>query len=342
MSGEAEGGGAMEDSTRRQFLELTLAQAAPDRGVPTPRRKDFKPAYFQLEHSGELAKRASELYSIYRSCRLCPRQCGVDRTKGRKGVCSSTSRAKVFSAHPHFGEERPLVGRGGSGTIFFSNCNLLCIFCQNWEINHRGDGSYVSDDEIGGLMLGLQRAGCHNINLVTPTHVLPNIVGGLRYAIYRGLRVPLVYNCGGYEPVEIVKLLDGVVDIYLPDFKYSDGAMAEQYSSGARDYPERAAAAIEEMHRQVGELVVDENGIALRGLMIRHLVLPGNIAGTDKFVQFVANRLSRSTYVNIMDQYRPEYKARSIQGLSRRITPAEYRQALTWAREAGLTRLDPG
>ena len=306
------------------------------------RRQDFEPAYLGLERSGELARRAQELRSIYGSCRLCPRKCGVNRLKGEKGVCSSTSRAKVFSAHAHFGEERPLVGRGGSGAIFFSNCNLLCVFCQNWEINHRGDGSYTSDENIGRMMTDLQRSGCHNINLVTPTHILPNIVAGLRAAIRRGLRLPLVYNCGGYEPVEIIKLLDGIVDIYLPDFKYTDGAMAEKYSSGARDYPERAAAAIEEMHRQVGALVADENGIALRGLIVRHLVLPGNIAGTDKFVQFVATRLTPSTYVNIMAQYRPEYKAKSIPELSRRITSEEYRQAIRWAKEAGLTRLDPG
>lgn len=329
----------MEDSTRRQFLGATLASA---QEIPGARRKEFEPAYLRLERSGELARRASQLYSIYRRCELCPRQCGVDRTKGQTGFCSSTSRAKVYSAHPHFGEERPLVGRGGSGTIFFSNCNLLCVFCQNWEINHRGDGSFVSDDAIGRLMIDLQAAGCHNINLVTPTHILPNIVGGLRFAIARGLRLPLVYNCGGYEPVQIIQLLDGIVDIYLPDFKYADGAMAQKYSSGAGDYPERAAAAIAEMHRQVGELLVDENGIALRGLIIRHLVLPGNIAGTDKFVQFVATRLSRSTYVNIMAQYRPEYKARGIPELSRRITGAEYRQAMRWATEAGLTRLDAG
>jgi putative pyruvate formate lyase activating enzyme len=332
----------MEDSTRRQFLEATLASSAPGQDSRIVRRKDFAACYLRLERSGELARRSAELYSIYQSCRLCPRQCGVNRARGEKGVCSSTSRAKVFSAHPHFGEERPLVGRGGSGTIFFSNCNLLCAFCQNWQINHRGDGSYVSDDAIGRLMTDLQAAGCHNINLVTPTHILPNIIGGLRAAIRNGLRVPLVYNCGGYEPAGIIKLLDGIVDIYLPDFKYTDGAMAEKYSSGARDYPEQAAAAIEEMHRQVGELLTDENGIALRGLMIRHLVLPGNIAGTDKFVQFVAARLTRSSYVNIMDQYRPEHKARNIPELSRRITRAEYRQAIRWAKEAGLTRLDPG
>lgn len=330
----------MEDPTRREFLGAAMASAAGAQDVPRMRRKDFEPAYLRLERSGELARRASALRAIYRSCRLCPRECGVDRSKGQTGICSSTSRAKVFSAHPHFGEERPLVGRGGSGTIFFSNCNLLCCFCQNWEINHRGDGSYASDETIGRLMIDLQEAGCHNINLVTPTHILPNIVAGLRFAVIRGLRVPLVYNCGGYEPVEIIRMLDGIVDIYLPDFKYADETNAEKYSSGAKSYPQIAAAAIREMHRQVGELTVDEKDIALRGLIIRHLVLPGNIAGTDQFVKFVAAKLSRSTYVNIMAQYRPEYKARNIPELARRVTGAEYRQALRWAQEAGLTRVE--
>ena len=190
-------------------------------------------------------------------------------------------RARFAAGHPHFGEERPPVGRGGSGTIFFGHCNLLCVFCQNWEISHRGDGSEMNDEGLAALRIGLQKAGCHNISLATPTHVVPSIVGALRVAIVRGLRVPLVYNCGGYEAEEIVKLLDGIVDIYLPDFKFADSAVAEKYCGGARDYAERAAAAILEMHRQVGDLVVDEKGIALRGLMIRHLVLPGNIATHD-------------------------------------------------------------
>jgi putative pyruvate formate lyase activating enzyme len=331
----------MDDSTRREFLEASLLAARESKpGVPTMRRKDFKPAYLRLERTGELAARARTLYSIFRSCRLCPRQCGVNRVKGETGICQATSRLKVASTHPHFGEEKPLVGRHGSGTIFFSHCNLRCCFCQNWEIAHRGDGSYLSDQSLGRLMTDLQGIGCHNINLVTPTHVVPNIVQGLRSAIALGLQVPLVYNCGGFEPVEILKLLDGIVDIYLPDFKYTDGVMSEKYSSGAKDYPEIAAAAHQEMHRQVGELLVDENGIALRGLMIRHLVLPNNIAGTAKFVQFVAHQLTRSTYVNIMAQYRPEHKARQIPELSRRITAAEYQQATDWARQAGLTRLD--
>ncbi len=335
----------MEEPTRREFAGAFLSVhllGAQKSNVPTMLRKDFEPAYLKLERSGELAERARALWAIYKSCRLCPRQCGVNRLKGEKGVCQATSRVKVASAHAHFGEERPLVGRWGSGTIFFSHCNLLCCFCQNWEINHRGDGSYMSDEMLGRLMVQMQDLRCHNVNLVTPTHVVPNIVQALRTAIRLGLRIPLVYNCGGYEPVEIIKMLEGIVDIYLPDFKYMDGAMAEKYSSGASDYPERAAAAIEEMHRQVGELVVDENGIALRGLIIRHLVLPNNIAGTDKFVRWVAEKLSKSTYVNIMAQYRPEHKAFQYPELSRRITAAEYSQAIRWAREAGLTRLDRG
>ncbi len=342
----------MDDTTRRQFAAGLLGTGlvsistgacasgnARDR-LPVMRRKDFTPAYLELERTGELAKREEALKAIYQSCRLCPRQCGVNRAKWETGVCSSTSRAKVYSAHPHFGEERPLVGRGGSGTIFFSNCNLLCCFCQNWEINHRGDGSYISDERLGRLMVEVQRLGCHNINVVTPTHIVPNIVSALRHAIRLGLRIPIVYNCGGYESLEVVQLLDGIVDIYLPDYKYTDEAMAIKYSSGAAGYPEVAATAIKEMYRQVGDLIVDEDGVALRGLMIRHLVLPENIAGTDKFVRWVAQELSPRTYVNIMAQYRPEHRAHKYPPLSRRITQAEFRQAISWAREAGLTRLD--
>ncbi len=334
----------MDEGTRRRFLVVSTAGleacAAPSQPVPAMNRKDWQPAYLKLARSGELGVRARQLHAIFRACRLCPRQCGVNRARGETGVCKSTSRVKVYSAHAHFGEERSLVGRHGSGTIFFSNCNLLCQFCQNWEINHRGDGRSISDDDLTRLMLNMQELGCHNVNLVTPTHCVPNIVRALETAIGGGLRTPLVYNCGGYEPVEIIKLLDGIVDIYLPDFKYMDGALAAKYSSGAADYPEAAAAAIAEMHRQVGELVVDEHGVALRGLMIRHLVLPNNIAGTDKFVRWVAEKLTRATYVNVMAQYRPEHNARKYPELARRITQAEYRQAVSWARQAGLTRLD--
>jgi putative pyruvate formate lyase activating enzyme len=318
------------DATRREF---TAALMAP--------RAQWKAAYIRSEESGELARREQELKAIYSECRLCPRRCGVNRTKGEKGVCQSVARAKVYSAHPHFGEEPELVGRGGSGTIFFSNCNLLCEFCQNWEINHRGDGSFVSEDELARMMTGLQNQGCHNINLVTPTHIAPSIVGAVRRAIRLGLRVPLVYNCGGYESVDVVKLLDGIVDIYLPDFKYAESRHAEKYSSGAVGYPNHAMASIEEMHRQVGGVVTDERGVALRGLMIRHLVLPENIAGTDRFVKLVAERLGPATYVNLMAQYRPEHRAGKFPQLSRRINSREYAQAVAWARAAGLTNIRP-
>jgi putative pyruvate formate lyase activating enzyme len=329
----------MTDVTRREFVVGAGIGAA-----VSPRlmhRKDWTPAYLQLGEAA-VAERAAALREIYGACRLCPRQCGVNRLRGQRGVCRGTARAKISSAHAHFGEERPLVGRGGSGTIFFSDCNLRCIFCQNWEINHRGDGSHVGDEALGRVMVGLQQSGCHNINWVTPTHYLPNIVSGLVHAMRLGLRQPIVYNCGGYEPPEIIQMLDGIVDIYLPDFKYQDGAMAARYSAGAKDYPEIAAAAIAEMHRQVGELVVDEHGVALRGLMIRHLVLPENVAGTDRFVEWVARKLTPSTYVNIMAQYRPAYQADKYPPLHRRLTSQEYRQAIDWARKAGLTMLDRG
>ena len=307
-----------------------------DPAVAAPRY----PAYVALSESGELAHRAQALYRIFRECRLCPRQCGVDRIRGETGVCGSTSRVGVASYHPHFGEERPLVGRGGSGTIFFSRCNLLCVYCQNWQISHGGEGFFLSDEALGRLMLALEDMGCHNVNLVTPTHYVPNIVQALRYAAGRGLRIPLVYNCSGYEPLEVLRLLDGIVDIYLADFKYTDGAMAARYSSDAADYPAVAQAALIEMHRQVGSLVTDGHGVALRGLMIRHLVLPEDIAGTRAFVRFVAEELGPATYVNVMSQYRPEYQAARDPQLARRITRAEYQRAVEWAREAGLTRLD--
>ena len=303
---------------------------------------DFTAAYLHLERSGELALRAARLRAVYRSCRLCPRGCAVDRTRGELGVCGTPARAVVAAAHPHFGEERPLVGSGGSGTIFFAGCNLLCAYCQNWQIAHRRDGDPAGDEELGRIMIGLQEAGCHNINLVTPTHVLPSIVGALRIAIRLGLRVPLVYNCGGYESLEILRLLDGIVDIYLPDFKYADGAVAARLSSGARDYPRRAAAAVVEMHRQVGTLVLDDAGIALRGLIIRHLVLPNGLAGTARFVRFVASRIGREACLNLMSQYRPEYLAHGIPEIARPPSAAEYRDALACAARAGVASRPPG
>ena len=232
------------------------------------------------------------------------------------------------------------MGFGGSGTIFFSNCNLLCCFCQNWQINHRGDGNAIRHDDLADMMLDLQQRGCHNVNLVTPTHVVPHIIKALRLAIPRGLMVPLVYNTGGYDSLHVVKMLEGIVDIHLPDFKYMDGTLAAKYSGGASDYPEVAAAVIKEMHRQVGTLQTDKYGIARRGLIIRHLVMPENIAGTDRFVRWVATELSLDTFVNIMEQYHPAHKAFDHPELSRRITRAEWLRAMAWAREAGLHNLD--
>ncbi|MCP4660837.1 MAG: radical SAM protein [bacterium] len=292
-----------------------------------------------LERQGELERREEELWSMFAECHCCPRECGVNRLEGETGICSSTARLKVSSAGPHFGEEPPLVGLEGSGTVFFSNCNLLCCFCQNWEINHRGDGRYIDHPELARIMLALQKRGCHNINLVTPTHVVPHIVKALRIAIAEGLRLPLVYNTGGYDNLDVMKRLDGIVDIYLPDFKYQDGDLAARYSSEASDYPQVAAAVIKEMHRQVGELRVDERGIAERGLIVRHLVMPHNIAGTDRFTRWIAEELSTTTYVNLMAQYRPEHRAFEYPEIARRLTREEWRQALRWAREAGLGNL---
>ena len=300
----------------------------------------FEPSYLKVEREGRLAKLETELWEILRNCRLCPRKCGANRLEGKTGFCSSTDRLKIASFGPHFGEERPLVGTGGSGTIFFSNCNLLCCFCQNWEINHRGDGNAVTHDDLADRMLSLQRRGCHNVNLVTPTHVVPHIVKALRLAIKKGFVLPLVYNNGGYDSLEVIRMLDGIIDIYLPDFKYQDAKLAVKYSSGASNYPEVAAATIKEMHRQVGELQLDSKGVARRGLIIRHLVMPDNIAGTDRFVRWVANELTVTTYVNLMAQYHPEHKAFDYPEISRRITDHEWNQALSWAKNAGLIHFD--
>jgi putative pyruvate formate lyase activating enzyme len=344
-------------SSRREFLRQSLAAAGTlnvmtenpalrsnpetswNQARPSADEK-FEPAYLQFAREKKLKALDQELWDLLKNCRLCPRQCGANRLKGQRGVCSSTYRLKISSAGPHFGEERPLVGRGGSGTVFFSSCNLLCCFCQNWQINHRGDGDYAAHEDLAAMMLDLQRRGCHNINLVTPTHVVPHIVRALRIAIDGGLRVPLVYNTGGYDSLEVIKKLEGVVDIYLPDFKYMDGGMAAKYSNGVSDYPEVAAAVIKEMHRQVGVLRIDGKGIAQRGLIIRHLVMPNNIAGTDRFVPWVARELSKRTYVNIMAQYRPAHDAFDYPEIARRITREEWDQATAWARAAGLENLD--
>lgn len=299
----------------------------------------FRPGYLKLHQEGRLSQKIEALWAKLKSCDLCPHQCKVDRLKDQKGKCRTGKRAKVSSFGPHFGEESPLVGRYGSGTIFFTNCNLSCIFCQNYDISHLGEGYEVNEERIAGLMISLQNMGCHNINFVTPTHVVPQIAKALSYAIEQGLNVPLVYNTGGYDSISTLKLLDGIVDIYMPDLKYSDDKIAGRYCN-AKDYATEARKAIKEMYQQVGDLVIDERGIALRGLLIRHLILPDDLAGTADAMKFIAGELSKNTYVNIMDQYRPCYRANENPPLDRRITGDEFARAVKTAREFGIERLD--
>ncbi len=330
---------------RRDFIKASLLfGGALFLGGPPARAEEdeipWEPAYAKLERKGDFASRIEQAYSIFEQCELCPRRCGVNRKKGNRGFCRAPAKATVFSAHPHFGEEIPITGRHGSGTIFFSHCNLRCVFCQNWPIAHEGKGREIEDEELAEIMLQLQAMGCHNINLVTPTHVMPNIISATRIALKKGLRLPLFYNTSGYERLEILKILDGIVDIYKPDMKYMDPEKAAKYSSGARDYPEAAKKAILEMHRQVGILKLDKAGIGLRGVVIRHLVMPNRVAGTREFVKWVAENLPKTTYVNIMPQYRVEYKAYDYPEIARGITVQEFLEAMDWAEEHGLTNLD--
>lgn len=296
------------------------------------------PSYLNLSKT-EFKERVRNAHEILKECILCPRDCRVNRLEGEKGVCRTGSKPFVSSYNPHFGEERPLVGRHGSGTIFMTNCNLLCIFCQNYAISHIGEGEEISLDELSNIMLYLQKLGCHNINFVTPTHQVSQILCALEIAIEKGLRIPLVYNSGGYESVETLKILDGIIDIYMPDFKYSDPEPALKYSK-AKNYPEVAKASIKEMHRQVGDLIIDERGIAFRGLLVRHLVFPEGLAGTREIVRFLAEEISMNTYLNVMDQYYPCYRAFANPPLNRRITGKEFSEAVNMALESGLKRLD--
>jgi putative pyruvate formate lyase activating enzyme len=315
-------------------------------GNPTAKKSNkketgFEPAYLSLHRSGELKQRADTIWAGMKECRLCPRECGVNRLAGERGFCRAPGAKLVVSSFsPHFGEERPLVGKGGSGTIFLAHCNLRCVFCQNWEISHLGRGSDSSVDELAEIMFKLQKVGCHNINLVTPTHYSAAIVKALDVAASKGLRLPVVYNTSGYERLEILKLLDGIVDIYLPDFKYWDEAMAAKYSAGAERYPELTRAAVREMHRQVGVAKPASNGIMQRGLMIRHLVMPDDTSGSEKVMEWIAENLPKDTYVNIMAQYRPVYKAYDYPEISRRISGEEYDKVVKRAVEIGLTNLD--
>jgi putative pyruvate formate lyase activating enzyme len=302
-----------------------------------------EPAYAALLRSGELAERARRAVERLRSCDLCARYCRVNRLESAKGaVCRTGRRAVVHSFGPHHGEERPIRGRWGSGTLFFSWCNLRCVFCQNWEISQQGLGREVDAEELAGIMLELQQAGCHNVNLVTPSHVVAQTLEALTLAAERGLALPLVYNTGGYDSPEALALLDGVVDVYMPDMKYGDSEIAHRYSH-VRGYVEVNQAAVREMHRQVGDLVVGDDGVARRGLLVRHLVLPGDLANTERVFAFLAREISPRTQVNLMAQYRPCYRAYDCPPLDRSITPEEWRAALAIARRYGLPLVDgPG
>ncbi|NDY70962.1 radical SAM protein [Desulfobacter hydrogenophilus] len=297
----------------------------------------FQPAYVKTKAKGLLRDKISEARHRLKSCELCPRACKADRLSGELGECSTGEEAVVSSFNAHFGEESPLVGAFGSGTIFFSHCNLKCNFCQNYEISHEGSGEECGRGQLAGMMLILQNNGCHNINFVTPTHVVPQILSALDMAIDGGLSIPLVYNSSGYDKVETLKLLEGIIDIYMPDFKFWDPAIAEQ-TCNAPDYPDVAAKAVAEMHRQVGDLQFDENGIATRGLLLRHLVMPSGMAGTGKVMSFIANHVSKNTYVNIMDQYRPCGKAHHVKGLEKSVSETEFNKAVQEAKDAGISR----
>lgn len=298
----------------------------------------FEPAYVKLLHTGELAHRVQDAYAHLGSCDLCAQECHVDRHAAR-GVCRTGIQAAVSSYGPHHGEEAPLSGSRGSGTIFFAYCNMRCQFCQNYDISQLGEGHEVEPEEIAAAMLELQAMGCHNINLVSPSQVVAQILAAVAVAAQAGLLLPLVYNTGGYDSLAALGLLDGVVDIYMPDMKYADARLAIRLSK-ARDYPAANRAAVKEMHRQVGDLVMDERGIARRGLLVRHLVMPGGLAGTPEVARFLAEEISRDTYINVMAQYHPCYKAFEHPPLDRRITPKEYADAVAACRAAGLRRFD--
>ena len=295
----------------------------------------YVPGYIALAKSGELERRERALWEKMESCTLCPRECRVNRMAGRKGLCNSDDTLRVASAEISLAEERVTVGTRGTGSIFMSNCNLLCIFCQNWQINHRGDGVNITHEQLADVMIALQERGVHNIGIVTPTHAVPHLITALRLAIDKGLNIPFLYNTGGYDSLEVIQLLDGIADMYIPDFKFQNSEIAAPFIQNAPDYTLHAANAIKEMHRQVGDCEI-VNGVMNRGMIIRHLVLPENLGGADKFVRWVVDELGEETHVNIMAQYRPEFRARYHPPLNRRVTQAEFHQAMRWAREAGL------
>ncbi len=297
----------------------------------------FTPSYINLYQTGELEKRSRLLMEMLTECRLCPRACRVNRLEGVLGYCKAPNDLWISSAFPHFGEERPLVGQKGSGTVFLTYCNLLCIFCQNYEISHLGRGEPITVSEMALTMIRLQKMGCHNINFVTPAHFIPQIVASLSKAIEIGLRIPIVYNCSGYESIEVIKLLDGIVDIYMPDAKFMDESFATRFCN-APGYPDIFKKVLREMHRQVGDLSINREGIAERGVLIRHLVMPERVASSERLLKFIAEEISIDSYVNIMDQYRPEYRALDFPEINRRITPKEYAEVVQMAKRFHLYR----
>ena len=300
---------------------------------------NYSPPYLELHRRGILKERAEILKSMMHRCNLCPRTCETNRLRGRQGDCHARDRAEIATVAPHFGEEDELVGKNGSGTIFFTNCSLLCVFCINSGISQKGQGREISDDSLARAMLKIQELGCHNLNLVTPTHYSPHILNALDIAAGKGLRLPVVYNTSGWERMDILQLLDGVVDIYLADFKYFHADSADKYSPGASSYPDVARDAIIEMNRQVGVAYPDSaEGLINRGLMIRHLVMPNNICGSDQIMHWIGENLPKETYVNIMSQYMPAFKADKYPQINRRITKAEYHRVIQAARDAGLRR----
>jgi putative pyruvate formate lyase activating enzyme len=300
---------------------------------------DYEPLYIKTHRSGILKNRVHFLKERLKSCDLCPRQCHANRLSGERGYCSTGEFAVVSSYMPHFGEESPLVGNHGSGTIFFTHCNLLCFFCQNFDISHGGNGRLVSDSQLAEMMIRLQAMSCHNINFVTPSHVVPQILSALSIAIENGLNIPLVFNTGAYDLPDTLEMLEGIMDIYMPDMKFWDPGIAGD-TCDAADYPAVMRTAVAEMFRQVGNLEINSGGIALKGLLVRHLVMPGRLADTAYIMEFLARKISPDTYVNIMPQYRPCGRAFEIPALNRPITPGEYLRAIALAREKGITRLD--
>lgn len=286
----------------------------------------------------DLVKRAAEEFNRrLKKCDICPHNCKVDRTAGERGFCRTANRPVISSFGPHYGEERELAGRLGSGTIFFTSCNLKCCFCQNYDISQMDDGAETNQEHLAKIMLHLQQRGCHNINLVTPTHQMPMILEALSYAFEEGLTIPIVYNSGGYEKAEMIHLLDGIIDIYMPDFKWASNKLGAEHSS-VKDYTDRAKESLVEMHRQTGDLEIDESGLAKRGLLVRHLVMPGMMENSRSALEFIAQELSIDTYINIMDQYHPSFNASKKPGIDRLLTRKEYNEIVGYAANLGLHR----